>query len=269
MSSSEAEVLRPRNLDEALQLRADHPDAVVLAGGTDLMVYLESGTLRPRKVLDIWNLRELRTLRSITGGQLYGAGLTCTDVIHAPGTHPLVREAALSVGAVQIQNRATLGGNICNASPAGDTLPVWLALKAEFELASVSGVRRVPAAEFWKGYKRTELREHELLVGILVRPFAGHMHFRKVGTRMAQSISKVVFAGRYVPGVDAALAFGAVGPTPLRCPEAERALVAGARPADVAAIVEREIHPIDDVRSSADYRRRVAGNIVRHWLESR
>lgn len=268
-AAADVRVHRPATLDEALRLRADLPDATILAGGTDLMVYLDAGTVNPSVVIDLSRLGELRTIRSVTGGQLYGAMLTCTDVIHAPATHPLVREAAFSVGAVQIQNRATLGGNICNASPAGDTLPVWLVLNAQFELASVHGVRRVPAADFWRGYKRTELRPYELLVRILVPPLAGHMHFRKVGTRMAQSIAKVVFAGRYVPGVDAALAFGAVGPTPRRCPLAERALVAGARPQDVAALVETEVTPIDDVRSTAEYRRRVAGNIVRRWLESR
>lgn len=269
MSPVDAVVHQPDTLAEALRLRADLPDATVLAGGTDLMVYMEAGTVRPTTVIDLSRVTELRTIRSVTGGQLYGAMLTCTDVIHAPGTHPLVRDAAFSVGAVQIQNRATLGGNICNASPAGDTLPVWLVLNAHFELASVHGVRRVPAVDFWRSYKRTELRPYELLVRILVPPLAGYMHFRKVGTRMAQSISKVVFAGRYVPGVDAALAFGAVGPTPMRCPLAEKALVSGARPQEVAALVETEVTPIDDVRSTADYRRKVAGNIVRRWLESR
>jgi len=269
MSHADVPVYRPRSLDEAVRLRAEHPEATVFAGGTDLMVYLEAGIVRPVAILDLWGLPELRMLRSVTGGQLYGAGLTCTDVIHAPSAHPLVRDAASTVGAAQIQNRATLGGNICNSSPAGDTLPVWLALRAEFELMSVHGTRRVPAAHFWRGYKQTELRPYELLVRILVPPLAGHMHFRKVGTRMAQSISKVVFAGRYVPGVDAALAFGAVGPVPMRCPAAERALVAGARPAEVALLVESEVTPIDDVRSTAAYRRKVAGNIVRRWLESR
>ncbi len=269
MLRCEAPVHRPHSLEDALALRMELPGATMLAGGTDIMVYLEAGQLQPTAIIDLSGVPALRVLRSVTGGQYYGAGLTCTDVVGSAHAHPLIREAALTVGAVQIQNRATLGGNICNSSPAGDTLPVWLALNADFELASIHGRRRVPAARFWRGYKKTEMRPHELLVGIIVPPLAGHMHFRKVGTRLAQSIAKVVFAGRYVPAVDAMLAFGAVGPVPMRCPEAESALIAGASPAAVAALVEKEISPIDDVRSTQDYRRKVAGNIVRTWLEGR
>ncbi len=268
MLRCEAPVYRPRTLTDAIYARADMPDATVIAGGTDVMVYLESGSLKPTRFLDLWDCSGLRWQQFITGGQFCGAGLTCTDAIRSPQTHPLVREACSTVGAVQIQNRATIGGNICNSSPAGDTLPVWLALDAEFELASMRGRRRVPAASFWKGYKQIDLRPDELLVGVLLPQTTGETHFRKVGTRMAQSISKVIFAGRYRRGVEARLAFGAVGPTPMRCREAEAALVAG-RPVDeVVALVEAEITPIDDVRSTADYRRKVAGNIVRRWLAS-
>lgn len=267
MLRCEAPVYRPRALSDALHMRADMPDATVLAGGTDVMVYLEGGALKPTRLIDLWGCSGLRWQQYITGGQFCGSGVTCTDVVRSPSSHPLLRDACATVGAVQIQNRATLGGNICNSSPAGDTLPVWLALDAEFELASLRGRRRVPAAAFWQGYKKIDLRPDELLVGMLLPPQAvGDLHFRKVGTRMAQSISKVVFAGRYRRGLEARLAFGAVGPTPMRCLRAEAALLAE-RPIDeIVALVEQEVTPIDDVRSTADYRRRVAGNVVRRWL---
>ncbi len=264
----EAEVFRPRTLNDALQMRADMPDATVLAGGTDVMVYLEAGVLKPTRILDLWGCQGLRGLGFADGSQVYGAGLTCTDVLQSVQAHPLLRDAAATVGAVQIQNRATLGGNICNGSPAGDTLPVWLALNAEFELASVRGFRRVPAATFWRGYKQMDLQPDELLVSIHVPAVTGNSHFRKVGTRMAQAISKVIFAGRSVAGREARLAFGAVGPTPMRCAAAEEALVAGAPVDEVVRLLEEEIVPIDDVRSTALYRRKVAGRIVRRWLES-
>lgn len=268
MSAAATAIFRPRTLNDALKMRAEQPEATVMAGGTDVMVYIESGVLKPTAILDLWGCSGLRWQQSITGGQFHGAGLTCTDVLRSGQSHPLLEAAAATVGAVQIQNRATLGGNICNASPAGDTLPVWLALKAEFEVASVRGRRRIPAATFWQGYKKIDLRPDELFLGILIPPLFGHTHFRKVGTRLAQSISKVVFAGRYNPGVDACLAFGAVGPTPMRCLKAETALVAGAPVDDVVQLVREEIAPIDDVRSTAVYRRQVAGNIVRRWLTS-
>jgi CO/xanthine dehydrogenase FAD-binding subunit len=268
MLRCEAEVFRPRTLDEALRMRAEMPDATVLAGGTDVMVYLEAGVLKPSRIIDLWGCPGMRELRFATGGQLYGAGLTCTDILRAAQSHPLLRDAAATVGAVQIQNRATLGGNICNSSPAGDTLPVWLALKAEFELGCVRGFRRVPASAFWRGYKRVDMQPDELLVAIRVPSLAGHMHFRKVGTRMAQAISKVIFAGRYVQGKEACLAFGAVAPIPMRCVAAEAALVGGASVDEVVRLVEKEISPIDDVRSTALYRKKVAGRIVRRWLES-
>lgn len=268
MLRCEAPVYRPRTLDEAFAMRAEMPDATVIAGGTDVMVYLEGGVLKPTRIIDLWGCPGMRELRFATGGQVYGAGLTCTDVLSSIHAHPLLRDAAATVGAAQIQNRATLGGNICNSSPAGDTLPVWLALKAEFEFGCVRGFRRVPASAFWHGYKKTDMQPDELLVSIRIPTLSGHTHFRKVGTRMAQSISKVVFAGRYAIGKEACLAFGAVGPRPLRCHAAESALVAGAPIDEVVRLVEEEITPIDDVRSTATYRRKVAGRIVRRWLSS-
>lgn len=264
MLRSEAEVVRPRTLGDALKWRAELADATVIAGGTDVMVYLEAGVLNPTRVIDLWDCVALRSVSD--DGLRLGALATFTDVLRHPETPAVLKEAAATVGAAQIQNRGTLGGNIANSSPAGDSLPVWLALDARFELSSVRGVREVAASEFWHGYKRTALAPDELITAIVLPPVRGRTYFRKVGTRMAQSISKVVFCGRYGDG-EARVAFGAVAPVPLRLPAVEEALLARGPVAEVAEIAAAHIHPIDDVRSTADYRRRVAVNVLRGWLD--
>jgi CO/xanthine dehydrogenase FAD-binding subunit len=194
---------------------------------------------------------------------------------------PLIAEAAATVGAAQIQNRATVAGNIVNASPAGDTLPVWLVLDAEVELVSSTGTRRVPYSRFTTAYRTTERRADELVSAVLFRPLPAErtrILFRKVGTRAAQAISKVVFAavartapdGRYD---DVRLAFGSMAAVPVRASSAEDA--AKGRPADpqtgraAAAKLAAHLSPIDDVRSTADYRWRVARNLVREFLAGR
>lgn len=265
MLASTAPVVRPRTLADALAMRNDNPDATVLAGGTDVFVYMEAGVLAPTRVIDLWGCAGLRGIAIESGALRLGALTTYTDLVVHPLVPNVVREAALTVGAVQIQNRGTIGGNICNGSPAGDTLPVWLALDAEFELHSVDGTRRVSAAEYWLAYKKSKLQPNELLVAVHLPDVQGIAHFRKVGTRMAQSISKVVFAARRGDGV-ARMAFGAVGPIPFRLPAAEAAVVQGATPDEVVALVHAGISPITDVRSTKEYRLRVAGNIVRSWL---
>ena len=267
MLASAAPVWQPRTLAEALALRADHPEATVLAGGTDIFVYMEAGVLDPAAVIDLWRCAELRSIRLESGALRIGAMSTYTDLVSSGLVPAVLKEAALTVGAVQIQNRGTVGGNICNSSPAGDTLPVWLVLDAEFELASVNGTRRVAAVDFWHGYKKTARDPHELLTAIWLPDTPGVAHFRKVGTRMAQSISKVVFAARRADGV-ARIAFGAVGPIPARIPEAERAVENGASTARVVELVQAGIAPISDVRSTRDYRLRVSGNVVRRWLSN-
>ena len=267
MLASNAPVLRPRSLAEALRLRREHPTATVLAGGTDVFVYMEAGALAPSGVIDLWGCEGLRSIGLDRGTLRIGAMSTYTDLVSSGLVPGVLKEAALTVGAVQIQNRGTVGGNICNSSPAGDTLPVWLVLDAEFELASVSGTRRVAAADFWQGYKKTARNDDELLVAIYLPDVRGEAHFRKVGTRMAQSISKVVFAARRAAG-EARIAFGAVGPVPMRIPAAETAVANGAPAAEVLALVAAGICPIDDVRSTSDYRRRVTTNVVRRWLST-
>ncbi|MFN7145655.1 MAG: FAD binding domain-containing protein, partial [Myxococcota bacterium] len=264
MLASTAPVHRAHTLSEALAQRAAHPHATVLAGGTDLMVFLELGAVKPTAVIDLWACRELRGVSA--DGRTLGALTTWSDVARHPALPEALRDCARTVGAPQIQNRGTVGGNIVNASPAGDSLPMWLALDAVFELASVRGTRHVPAADFFLGYRKTALAPDELLtrVHLPARDERDLLHYRKVGTRLAQAISKVVLAGRLrvEEGVvtEARVAFGSVAPTPIRARHVESALVG--RPVDRAAAdaVADDIAPIDDIRSTAEYRRRVARN---------
>lgn len=271
MLSCTAPVHRARTLADALAHRSAHPEATVLAGGTDVMVFLELGSVVPTAVLDLWGCDELRGISP--DGRTLGALATWSDVAGHAALPEALRDCARTVGAPQIQNRGTVGGNIANASPAGDSLPLWLALDATFELASVRGVRHVPASEFWLGYRKTALAADELLTRVHLPPTHAtedRVHYRKVGTRLAQAISKVVLGGRLrvVGGVvtEARVALGSVAPTPIRARHVEAALLG--KPVDPAAAreVARDIAPIDDIRSTAAYRRTVAANVLRAWL---
>jgi len=273
-----APVRTPRTLEEALELRAAMPEAVVLAGGTDVMVMLEAGQLQPAAVLNLWGLSALRFVDGdATAGLRLGALSTFADLRRHPEIPEALRDCAATIGAEQIQSRATLGGNIVNASPAGDSLPMWLALDAVFELASRRGRRQVPASRFFLSYRRVDLASDELLVAIHVPPWRGawgedRLVYRKVGTRMAQSISKVVLGGRVRLDEgrigEVRLALGSVAPVPVRLRSVEEGLLGRAPDPDLAERVPLDISPIDDVRSSAEYRAAVAKNVVRAWLES-
>jgi CO/xanthine dehydrogenase FAD-binding subunit len=230
----------------------------------------------PERVLDLWRLGELRGI-ALDGGQLaIGALTTYTEIRRSALCRehvPALVEAAETIGAAQIQNRGTLGGNIVNASPAGDTLPVLLALDAAFVLGSARGERTIAADAFWTGYRQTALAADELLLRVLVPLAAGReTRFRKVGTRRAQSISKVVLALSYrdagpsAPWTRVRLALGSVAPTPIRA-RATEAILEGRPPtpevADAAAeTLAGELQPIDDVRSTAEYRRLVAARVL-------
>ena len=271
------EVFRASDLDEALSLRAAHPDARVLAGGTDLMVEIDLGHL-PKSVLNIWSVDALRGVQERPDGLWIGALSTHRSLVEnllVESWAPALVEACRTVGAVQIQNRGTIGGNVANASPAGDTLPVLLALDAEIEVASMErGFRRIPMAYLYSGYRRMNIEPDELVVGVcLPEPHsADRTYYRKVGTRLAQAISKVVMGGRIriQEGVvtEARVAFGSLGPTPLRCPSVEEAMVGQAVDSQVARLVAEDIQPIDDIRSTAKYRARVATRILEGWLVS-
>ncbi|HEX2883400.1 MAG TPA: xanthine dehydrogenase family protein subunit M [Candidatus Limnocylindria bacterium] len=273
----------PTRLDAALALLADTegPPWQPLAGGTDLMVRM-TGEIGepPERIVDIWGLDELRGIDVDDGALRIGALTTYTEIRRSSliAEHaPVLAEAAATIGAAQIQNRGTIGGNVVNASPAGDTLPVLLALGAELVLASAAGERTVPADEFWPSYRVTARRPDELLVAVRV-PLAPdrQARFRKVGTRRAQAISKVVLAIAWrarvstAPWSDVRVALGSVAATPVRATGTE-ALLEGAIPsretADAAvAALSGEIHPIDDVRSTAGYRLAVAGRVLHRLI---
>jgi CO/xanthine dehydrogenase FAD-binding subunit len=243
------------------------------------MVQLEADTVEPpAAVIDLWRLDELRGIDYDGYEVAIGALTTYTELRHNPVVRarlPALAEAAATVGAAQIQNRGTVGGNICNASPAGDTLPVLLAVDASFDLGSSAGDRVVPARQFWTGYRQTALRPDELLLRIRFPVERDrHTRFRKVGTRRAQAISKVVMALSYESddGVwrDVRLALGSVAATTIRAPQTESVLE-GAAPTEAVAAraataLSAEIAPIDDVRSTSDYRRSVSARVLHRLL---
>jgi len=273
----------PTRLEAAYALLADASGVPwrPLAGGTDLMVRM-TGEIGepPERVLDIWALDELRGITLSADALVIGALTTYTELRHSEvvaESAPALAEAAATIGAAQIQNRGTIGGNIVNASPAGDTLPVLLALSAEMVLGSANGERTVPADDFWPSYRATARRDDELLVRIRIPLVTGRqVRFRKIGTRRAQAISKVVMALAWRsesddgPWTDARLALGSVAATTVRAPATESTLE-GARPtretADAAVeALSAELEPIDDVRSTADYRRLVAGRVLHRLI---
>lgn len=262
---ADLDVKRATSLNEALRMRRDE-GRTPLAGATDLYVEMNAGVLEPRRFLDLWPLDELRQITLAGDTLVLGALTTWTMLIRSSLVAerlPMLIDASRLVGGVQIQNRGTLGGNIANASPAGDSLPVLAAVDALLVLRSVDAERRVPIAEFFSGYRATVLRADELIVSVEVPTVHGRQFFRKVGTRAALAISKVVMAG--VRGETPRIAFGSVAATVVRVRDTERALAAGADIDDAVRILEREISPIDDLRSTAAYRRRVAGNLLRRF----
>ena len=266
---SELDLRRATNLDDALGILGEEQRTPV-AGATDVYVALNFGTFAPRRFLDIWALDELRTISTHDDTLVIGALTSYTALIqsHLVNEHvPMLVEASRLVGGVQIQNRGTLGGNIANGSPAADAVPVLAAADAVIVLRSVRGERRVPMTGFYTGYRQTVMNPDELIVSVEIPRIQGIQWFRKVGTRAAQAISKIVMAAVRSPSPRIAL--GSVGPTVVRVPETERALAGGASADEAAEILGREIVPIDDVRSTADYRRRVSMNLLRRfWLET-
>jgi len=276
------ELVAPSSLSAALSLLAQEPGAwLPIAGGTDLMVQYAAGHLAARKLVSIWNLPELRRIEILPGEIRVGAGYTYTDLIQNEVVNrefPLLTSAARWTGAVANQNRGTLGGNIINASPAADSLPALLVYGTELILVSVRGERRIPYEHFHTGYRKTQCAADEVIQFIcLPRQFSHYRsHTRKIGARNAQAISKVCLAalGRVAGGVieDIRMAVGSVAPIPFRLTETENVL-RGER-IDPALIllakktIAREIQPIDDIRSSARYRRAVTGNLVAEFLNS-
>jgi len=271
----------PKDLPEALAVLDREPGVwQPLAGGTDLMVLFEAGKLPHKKFLSIWKLAELKGIQVTPGHVTLGALTTYTQVMAHPilrQEFPLLCQAAKETGGIATQNRGTLAGNIANASPAADSPPALLVYDAELELISARGSRRVPYHGFHTGYKKMLLRPDELIRSIRL-PRARknwRQYFRKVGTRKAQAISKVCFAAAAVLEGEAIgdirIVLGSVAPTVLRCVKTEAAL-RGQRldssATDAArAELSREIVPIDDMRSTARYRLRVAQNLLGDFLQ--
>jgi len=277
------DVLSPRTLGEALEAKAARPEAVPIAGGTDLMVELNFDRQRPEAIIDVSRLPELAEWHRDDGSVFLGAGVTYARIMRElPGLVPLA-EASRTVGSPQIRNRATVGGNLGTASPAGDALPVLAAYDAEVAVASASGTRSLPWNEFLTGPKETALRPDELILGARWKGVLGPGSFSKIGTRNAMVIS---VAGLCLQ-VDeerreVRVALGSVGPTVLRCPEAEAfaseamervgawddpsAPVGGAALEGFAERVASAARPIDDVRGSAAYRRHACAVLARRAL---
>ncbi len=266
------ELVVPGSLERALSLVGEgfRP----FAGGTDLMVLFEAGKLAERRFVSIWGLADLRGITATPDYLTLGALTTYTEIQRNPVIQrefPLLAQAASETGGIATQNRGTLGGNIANASPAADSPPVLLVHDAELELISRSGSRWVRYSGFHIGYKQMDLRPDELIASIRIpRRDGWAYYYRKVGTRKAQAISKVCFAGalRRESGQirDARVALGSVAPTVVRCRKTEEVLKSD--PAAAAATLATEISPIDDIRSSANYRARVTANLLNEFVKS-
>ena len=274
-------VLRPRSAAEAVILCAKHPGCLPLAGGTDLMVLWNMGELNGRRVLDLSGVAEWRAVRKTAAGLRVGALAThaeLRDDAFVRREFPLLAQAAAAVGAAQIQNRGTLGGNIANASPAGDTFPALAVYEARIGVVSAKGERDIPFSEFFAGVKKTNLAPGELVSEIEL-PFPPsrprRQLFRKVGTRAAMAISKTVAAGLLWLGPDHRVrelrfALGSMAPTVRRLRAVEEFSRGKRLTAEVAAqacqLMSQDICPIDDVRSTAEYRLRVSQNLLAAFL---
>jgi CO/xanthine dehydrogenase FAD-binding subunit len=267
-------------LDAALAMLAEEPGAWrPFAGGTDLMVQLAAGTLEHRQYVNVFGLKELRYIDVASNVVTLGGLTTFSDALRNQTLQtefPLLCRAAADTGGVANQNRGTIAGNIANASPAADSPPALLVYDAELELVSVRGRRVVPYERFHTGYKQMDLAPDELIVAIRLPRTEGWIpHYRKVGARRAQAISKVCFAARArMDGgrvADLRLAFGSVAPTVVRAIKTE-ALLRSSR-LDPATLdkalqaLDADLAPIDDVRSTAAYRRRVAANLLIEFLD--
>ena len=274
------QVTTPASLADALALLKSEPGVwKPFAGGTDLMVLLEAGKLPHRNYVNIWNLDELRGLDVTDTHITLGALTTYTEIQADPilrREFPMLCQAASETGGLAIQNRGTLGGNIVNASPAADSPPALLAYDAEIELVSTGGSRRLPYQGFHTGYKQMHIRPDELLARIrLPRDTTDWAHYyRKVGTRKAQAISKVCFAAvgkmDHEQISDVRIAVGSVAPIVVRCVQTESTLRGRKPDAETIKlacdILSHEISPIDDIRSTANYRLQVAKNLLTDFL---
>ena len=271
--------LRPTSLAEAIKMRADHPDATIFAGGTDVMNRVGQETSLAG-MLDLFALDSFVGVSRREQRIQIGAATTFYQIVRDPlvNTHlPILRDSASQIGALQIQNRGTIGGNIGNASPLGDLLPVLLALDAQVSLASTRGERQVPYGEFCTGYRRTVMEPDELIVSVSIPILSDRTfhYWRKVGTRKAQATSKVMLAGVGETTCNRVtlvrLGIGAVADRPIRLTDVEQLLLSKeldhSQVEQARTLTLRSLNPIDDLRSTADYRRWVAANLVAAFVQ--
>ena len=276
------ELVSPANLSSALNLLHSEPGKwTPIAGGTEIMVLYGAGKLAARNFVSIWGLPELTGITESEDALRIGAGCSYTQLRNHPSVQkhfPLLAQAASWTGSIANQNRGTLAGNIINASPAADSPPALLVYDAELELISAQGTRRVSYTQFHLGYKKTMLEPEELVLAIhLHKRFNAYFSYtRKVGARNAQAISKVCVAalGQLESGriKDVRIAMGSVAPVPMRLTQAENLLYGQAINNQLIEsakkILKLETAPIDDIRSTAAYRARVAGNLLEEFLRA-
>ena len=280
------DILLPRSLDEALQQKAQHPDAICLAGGTDVMVEINFGRLRPAVIIDLTRIPELTQWRRENGHLFLGAGVTYNRIVRELADFVPLVQASRSVGSPQIRNRGTVGGNLGTASPAGDALPVLAAYDAEVVLGRRRGTRSVAWNAFLTGPKTTSIAADELILGTRWKVVDGPGSFSKIGTRNAMVIAVAGLCLVIDPRArQLRVALGSVGPTILRATEAERFMaerlpwddptepVAEETVREFAQLVGQAARPIDDVRGTAAYRVHsctvLAGRALRWALEER
>ena len=275
--------LQPTSWAEALEAKAAHPDAVPLAGGTDVMVELNFNLRRPDVLIDLTRIEELAQWSETNGKVRLGAGVTYARVIDELSTRlPGLAMASRTVGSPQIRNRGTVGGNLGTASPAGDAHPVLLAAEAEVEVASTRGIRIIPVDEFYTGVKRNALEPDELIKAVLITPPSGPQQFSKIGTRNAMVIAVAAFGLALHPDRRCVgTGIGSAAPTPRRARDAEaflaqaldeaglwesRAELPYAMVLEFANRVRAAATPIDDLRGTAAYRLHCLGVISRRSL---
>jgi len=275
--------LQPTTWAEALEARAAHPDAVPVAGGTDVMVGINFGHLRPSVLMDLTRVRELQDWSTEDGAIRLGAGVSYARVITDLGHRlPGLAMAARTIGSPQIRNRGTVGGNLATASPAGDAHPALLAADAEVEVASVRGSRRIPVTDFYTGVKKNALAADELIAAVHVAPPSGPQQYSKIGTRNAMVIAVAAFGLALHPDRRAVgTGIGSAAPTPRRALEAEEFLAGEltstglwesrddlppATAARFGELVAGSAAPIDDVRGSARYRLHALSVMARRAL---
>lgn len=273
------DVHSPRTLGDAYSIIARRPGIRVIAGGTDLMVLMNAHMLDAPAFLDIWRVDELRGIVDEGESIKIGALTSYTQLIKSNLIQrciPSLVAASRTIGAIQIQNRGTIGGNIVNASPAGDSLPVLAAYDAEVEIGSAGGTRRVAFNHFYTGYRRSVLEPDELVLAVRIPRLREDERdfFWKVGTRRAQAISKTVMAakGQIDDGriKSISIGVGSVAPTVVRAPQTEHLLTGQTlKPAlikQAREMIAQEIKPITDLRSTEHYRRTVTGNVLTKFL---